>query len=115
MPRERSQGFREAVSRLKVAGVFFLFSLSFATSVFAKQHAVDDLTGVESWQFSVDGVTVSLTQILPDQVRAFYVNRGFEVEVIEPYALSCVFMTVLRNDAARGVVALPIERLAGDD
>lgn len=70
----------------------------------AQTHAVDEATGVETWKTTVFGVGISLTQILPDQVRAFYINRGFAAEQIEPYAQSCVYMTVLRNDAASGVV-----------
>lgn len=69
----------------------------------AQSHRIDQETGIETWQTTTAGVTVSLTQILPDQVRAFYVNRGFSLESIEPYATSCVYMTVLRNDAASGV------------
>ena len=69
-----------------------------------QRHSVDEATGIETWEKSVAGVSVSLTQILPDQLRAFYVNRGFDLGVIEPYARSCVYMTVLRNDAAPGVV-----------
>ena len=67
-------------------------------------HRIDPGTGAENWETQSHGVTVSLTQILPDQVRAFYVNRGFPLEVTERYATSCVFMTVLRNDSAPGVV-----------
>jgi len=74
----------------------------------AQGYAMDEETGIESWQVSVRGVTVSLTQILPDQLRAFYVNRGFPVDVIEPYAVSCVYMTALRNDAAAGVATFRI-------
>lgn len=70
----------------------------------AQTHRVDAGTGAETWELDADGVTLSLTQILPDQVRAFYVNRGFPLAAVEPYATSCVFMTVLRNDSAAGVV-----------
>lgn len=71
----------------------------------AKQsRETDTESGVEKWETSEHGVTFSLTQILPDQARAFYVNRGFTSGQIEPYATSCVFMTVLRNDDAPGRV-----------
>lgn len=72
-------------------------------AVAAQSHTIDKMTGIESWENSVAGVSISLTQILPDQIRAFYVNRGFDSEVIEPYAKSCVYMTILRNDTATGV------------
>lgn len=57
-------------------------------------------SGAETWETRAHGATLRLTQILPDQARAFYVARGFRAEDAEPYALACVFMTVLRNDAA---------------
>lgn len=64
----------------------------------------DTVTGIEKWEIREHGVTFSLTQILPDQARAFYVNRGITSAQIESYATSCVFMTVLRNDDAPGRV-----------
>lgn len=64
----------------------------------------DPVTGAKTWQAQADGVHFSLTQLLPDQLRAFYVNRGFTLEQIEPYATSCVYMAVLRNDRAPGVI-----------
>ncbi|HHI75581.1 MAG TPA: hypothetical protein ENJ94_00265 [Gammaproteobacteria bacterium] len=70
----------------------------------AEPPQVDPETGARTWSASAGGVTLSLTQILPDQLRAFYVNRGFTPAQAEPYATSCVFMTVLRNDAAPGPV-----------
>ena len=85
--------------------VYGLIGVSALSCAIADQnHTVDETTGIASWENTVAGVSISLTQILPDQLRAFYVNRGFESEVIEPYARSCVYMTVLRNDAAAGVV-----------
>jgi len=67
-------------------------------------HRVDPSSGAETWEIERAGVVAALTQILPDQVRAFYVNRGFAPDVIEPYANACVYMTVLRNDSAPGPV-----------
>ncbi len=61
-------------------------------------------TGAKTWAISDAGVHFSLTQILPDQLNAFYVNRGFTLDQIAPFTSSCVFMTVLRNDAAPGVI-----------
>ncbi len=85
--------------------VYGLMGVALLNVAFAGQrHSIDEGAGIESWEKTMDGVSVSLTQILPDQLRAFYINRGFDSEVIEPYATSCVYMTVLRNDAAAGVV-----------
>jgi hypothetical protein len=62
----------------------------------------DPETGAATWESQAHGVTLSLTQLLPDQVRAFYVNRGFDLADATVFAGACVFMTVLRNDAAPG-------------
>ncbi len=78
--------------------------LAFGPAWAAQSHRVDADTGAETWETRSAGVTLAITQLLPDQVRAFYVNRGFPAKAIEPYARSCVYMTVLRNDAAPGVV-----------
>ncbi len=90
-----------------VSGLLGMLAINPALS--AQSHTIDEATGIESWETAVAGVSVALTQILPDQLRAFYINRGFSAEVIEPYATSCVFMTVLRNDAALGVAHFRLE------
>ena len=74
--------------------------------LFAAPHdeSTETLVDIATWETTEHGVTFSLTQILPDQARAFYVNRGFPLEATEAYANSCVFMTVLRNDSAPGTV-----------
>ena len=40
-----------------------------------------------------------LTQIIPEQVRGFYLGRGFTPEDVELIAGDCIFQTVVRNDA----------------
>ncbi len=67
-------------------------------------QSVNDATGARSWSTTHAGVYFSLTQIRPEQGDAFYVNRGFSLEQIRPFTASCVYMTVLRNDSAAGVV-----------
>jgi hypothetical protein len=58
---------------------------------------VDAETGLASWQTETKGIQVRLTQISPDQARAFYQARGFPAVAAERYAAECVFMTVVRN------------------
>ena len=62
------------------------------------------MTGATTWKIHVHGVSFSLTQILPEQAQAFYVNRGFTLKQIEPYTSSCIYMSVLRNDNAPGMI-----------
>jgi hypothetical protein len=65
---------------------------------------VDSETSIKTWQIKEQGVHLSLTQILPEQLQAFYLNRGFTLTQIEPYVTSCVYMAVLRNDHAPGAI-----------
>lgn len=76
-----------------------------ATAALAGPDRVDPVTGAATWEMHRDGVTLSLTQLLPDQVRAFYVNRGFELSDAEVFANACVYMAVMRNQSADGVIS----------
>jgi hypothetical protein len=87
--------------------LFVLLSSALATlpgfsASAAQTQLTDPETGASTWATRADGVALSLTQILPDQARAFYLNRGFPPQAVETYATACVYMTVLRNDAAPG-------------
>lgn len=57
----------------------------------------DPETGLATWQAESAGTQIRLTQIAPDQARAFYQARGFSAAAAERYAAECVFMTVVRN------------------
>jgi hypothetical protein len=63
----------------------------------ASEPSIDPDTGLASWQAETAGMQVRLTQISPDQIRGFYLARGFSPEATERYARECVFMTVVRN------------------
>ncbi|MCW8908224.1 MAG: hypothetical protein OQL28_13305 [Sedimenticola sp.] len=91
------------MKRVTVATVLLLPSLS-ALAENPQAHRVDVVTGAKTWETRSNGVHFSLTQLLPDQLRAFYVNRGFTLQQAEPYATSCVYMAVIRNDDAPGVI-----------
>jgi hypothetical protein len=82
--------------------------LLFCTAVAAAaetRHATDPETGIETWETAAHGVSLRLTQILPDQVRGFYLARGFDAGSVELLAAgACVFQTVLRNESARGAI-----------
>ncbi len=58
---------------------------------------------VETREIRTSGVYLSLTQVLPDQVRAFYLGRGFDADSAELLATkACVFQTVFRNESVAG-------------
>ena len=63
-------------------------------------QATDPETGIESWEYRGQGVSLRLAQWLPDQVRGFYLARGFDTESVELLAAgACVFQTVFRNES----------------
>ena len=68
-----------------------------AATLAATDFSMDAETGLASWQTESGGIQVRLTQISPDQARAFYLARGFSPEAAERYTGECVFMTVVRN------------------
>lgn len=71
----------------------------------APTHRVDPASGIESWELREQGVSLSLTQILPDQVRGFYLGRGFDERSAELLATQvCVFQTIFRNESAGGPI-----------
>ncbi|MBS4097464.1 MAG: hypothetical protein KGZ83_11600 [Sulfuricella sp.] len=61
-------------------------------------------TGLESWTATRSGVTLALTQLTPDQNRAFFMGRDFAAADAEHYAAACGFMTILRNESAAAAV-----------
>lgn len=68
-------------------------------------HQIETGTGIESWEVRTQGVSLRLTQILPDQVRGFYLARGFDPGSVERLATgACVFQTVLRNESVKGAI-----------
>ncbi|MFT5112726.1 MAG: hypothetical protein ACI8P9_002054 [Parasphingorhabdus sp.] len=68
------------------------------------EHNINPQIGTHTWKRTSDEVTYSLTQILPDQIRAFFSGRGFPVNAIEELARTCVFMTVVRNGHTTGSI-----------
>ncbi|CRI67206.1 conserved exported hypothetical protein [Thiocapsa sp. KS1] len=70
----------------------------------AEPVRIDPETGAATFEIQAHGVSLSLTQLLPDQVRAFYVARGFDLDDADVFAGACVYMTVLRNDTTPGTL-----------
>ncbi len=73
-----------------------------AASAVEQTHTTDPESGIETWEIATRGVSLRLTQILPDQVRGFYAARGFDTASVELLAVrTCVFQTIFRNDSAK--------------
>lgn len=57
------------------------------------------------WKFQApDGLTFLLERLNPDMVRTFYLARGFKLDAANRYAGTCVYKSVLRNTAKKGVM-----------
>lgn len=82
----------------------FLLFLLLDGNAFAEEYRRDPDSGLKTWSAGRNGVSLELTQITPDQARAFFLGRGFAADEAEHYASACVFMTVLRNDAAPAAI-----------
>ena len=81
----------------KLIALTFSVIAFWAFPCFAEEAKVSPTLTVQKTE---QGVTFSLQQLLPDQVNAFYLGRGFTSEQIKPYVESCVYTAVLRNDNA---------------
>jgi len=64
---------------------------------------VDEATGLKSWTWQTNGVSVQLVQRLPDQTRAFFLGRGFPAHAADIVGRACVFQTIFRNDGREPV------------
>jgi len=90
---------------MKLIQIALIGLLTTSSLAWAEQTiTTNPVTGVQTWKNQAYGVSFSMKQLLPDQVRGFFVSRGFSVEQIDSYATSCVYMMILSNDQAPGVV-----------
>lgn len=98
------------ISTLRV--MWTLFSLLACGHAFAQENLnpINPLPGVKTWRWSEDGISVRLTQIVPEQVRGFYMGRGFSQSDAELIAGDCIFQTVIRNDSRSDKVQVDLRR-----
>jgi len=84
--------------KLKLLALLSL-PLFFPLSARAEQQKI---TEPLTWEKNHQGVDFYLKQLHPDQVKAFYLGRGFSQAQIKSYTDSCVYTSILRNDDAAG-------------
>jgi hypothetical protein len=90
------------LSRMHPGLAFLLGACLLAGPVAAEVFAGrDPETGLRSWTWAHEGVSIQLLQLLPDQARAFFLGRGFGREDADRIGRSCLFQTIFRNDGAR--------------
>lgn len=96
MRRESTRGYLRSMSIPFLAGCV-------AGAVRADVSTDQDAeTGLRSWTWSHQGVSIELVQRLPDQTRAMFMQHAFSSAVIEELATSCMFQTIVRNTGKSG-------------
>ena len=68
-------------------------------------QSVDEQTALVSWKIDDGNFELELTQLLPDQTRAFFQARGFSKEIANTIAAGCIMQTIGRNSAEQGISA----------
>ena len=58
-------------------------------------------TGLKTWEWRDDGISLRLVQRLPDQTRAYLLARGFDSGSADLVARNCLFGSMFRNDGTR--------------
>ncbi len=58
-------------------------------------------TGLKTWEWRNQGISLRLVQRLPDQTRAYLLARGFPAPVADEVARACLFGSMFRNDGRK--------------
>lgn len=87
---------------INISRVGFIRTVLLSTIITLSACSQEKVEAIKTWKQVADGVTFRLTQIPVDQVNAFYLGRGFSLEQIKPYAKTCVYTAIMRNDTAEG-------------
>lgn len=74
-----------------------------ATQEGITRHSLDPDTGIPTWEVDTKGVHLRLTQITPEQARAFMLGRGMDQQSVEEFAHACVYMAVVRNESSQPI------------
>jgi hypothetical protein len=86
---------------LVVLSLWFLQAAAAADGLTRQNIAAD--SSLVTWETETGGIHLRLTQISPDQARAFMQGRGLDEKSVEEFARTCVYMTVLRNDSKQPI------------
>ncbi|WP_456375855.1 hypothetical protein [Thiolapillus sp.] len=58
-------------------------------------------TGLRTWKWVHEGISLQLVQRLPDQTRAYVMAKGFPRDAADELATSCFFGSMFRNDGSK--------------
>jgi hypothetical protein len=83
---------------MKIAILWAFPSLLAAAAALAGTvQSTNPSNGLSNWQSDGTPFSLQLLQLMPDNVRAVYTNKGFPPELVDEMAGYCVFGTVARN------------------
>ena len=98
--RNRTSPARRGCRRLPalLLGVILLPASAFA----GVTHSTNPENGLQGWHFREGNIEIELIQRLPDQTRALFMQHAFSRELVEAFATSCMFQTIIRNRGESG-------------
>ncbi len=65
-------------------------------------------TGLSRWRLDLPVLHLELAQRLPDQVRGFFLARGFPSALADAFARACVFQVIARNVGERAPLVIDL-------
>ena len=94
--------------------------LSIETNAIQVVRHQETASGADGWRLLGEHIKIELNPLYRDQVRAFYIGRGFSESVSEQLAQLCVFQAVIQNispadEAVLVDVDLADWRIVGDE
>ena len=97
----------------QINALFIFFALIPGPAMADVIRSVDEQTGLLSWRMQEGDFELKVTQLLPDQTRAFFLARGFSKETANTIATGCIMQTIGSNSAdkdAHGAVDVDLKR-----
>lgn len=83
-----------------ISTLLFLLTALYLPNSFGKvTRTTNPTTQLQGWTLNDAGLELKIAQILPDQIRAFYMARGFSSEIADDIATHCMMQTVVKNTA----------------
>jgi hypothetical protein len=84
-----------AMTRTTLVALPFLLTASAALAGTVRSTNPDN--GLSNWESTDAPFSLQLLQLMPDNLRALYSNKGFPPDLVEEIAGYCVFGSVARN------------------
>jgi len=76
---------------------FLVLLVAAATAMAGTVQSTNPNNGLSNWQSADTPFSLQLLQLMPDNVRAVYSNKGFPPALVEEMAGYCMFGSVIRN------------------